>query len=185
MTRQGPVMLIRVMLTRRQCTFLGGGDRVQTYTTSLTDTFEISMWSKRWSTAQIVSWWVLHPIIVLSCTQSKHCCFEEDIPRISTNQVVVSVNTISAKGSELNAVCRCVIEIYLDTFSPPHKAVTWSTWLDISLFGLLVRLKTHLGTSQLLGNSQHKIYEKNRTGHNETSPRTMNEQKLPHTPVHL
>ena len=34
MTRQGPVMLIRVMLTRRECTFLGGGDRVQTYTTS-------------------------------------------------------------------------------------------------------------------------------------------------------
>ena len=43
MTRQGPVMLIRVMLTVRECTFLGGGDRVQTYTTSLTDTFEISM----------------------------------------------------------------------------------------------------------------------------------------------
>ena len=141
------------------------------------------------STGQIVWWWVLHPIIVLSCTQSKHCCMEEISSRISTNQVVaswLSVNTISAKGSELNAVCRCVIEIYqIYIFIPPHKAVTWSTWLDISLFGLLVRLKTHLGTSELLGNSQHKIYEKNRAEQNETSPRTMNGQKLPHTPVHL
>ena len=34
MTRQGPVMLISVMLTRRECTFLGGGERVQTHTIS-------------------------------------------------------------------------------------------------------------------------------------------------------
>ena len=181
MTRQGPVMLIRVMLTGRECTFLGGGDRVQTYTTSAA---YVHCPLLKWLDDEYYTQSLFYLALKVNIAAWKRIS-----SRISTNQVVaswLSVNTISAKGSELNAVCRCVIEIYqIYIFIPPHKAVTRSTWLDISLFGLLVRLKTHLGTSQLLGNSQHKIYEKNRAEQNETSPRTMNGQKLPHTPVHL
>ena len=123
MTRQGPVMLIRVMLTVRECTFLGGGDRVQTYTSS-------GAYVHCPVVKQFDDEYYTQSLFYLAL-KVNIAAWKRISSRISTNQVVaswLSVNTISAKGSELNAVCRCVIEIYqIYIFIPPHKAVTRST----------------------------------------------------------